>query len=208
MQDLLIATRNTHKTREFRLLLSPVFSPRDLTEIPGLAEIEETGLSFVENALLKALAVSRRFPEVLVLADDSGLEVDALGGAPGIHSARFAGPSSSDAANRTLLLQELKRVGARTAQERSARFRCVLVLARNGAELARSEGIVEGWIAPTGRGHGGFGYDPVFVPEGESRTFAELSAEQKNRFSHRSRAADALLRHWAALGRAANSRRA
>lgn len=196
MQDLLIATRNAHKTREFRLLLGPAFAPRDLTGLPGLPEIEESGATYLENARLKALAVSRNCPGQWVLADDSGLEVDALDGSPGVHSSRFAGNEASDAANRALLLRELEKRGAR-GKQRSARFRCALVLAKDGREILHSHGEAPGWIIHRERGAGGFGYDPLFVPAGRCHTFAQLSEAEKNRLSHRYHAVESLLRAWA-----------
>jgi XTP/dITP diphosphohydrolase len=146
--------------------------------------VEETGETFEENASLKALAASAHF-EGWVLADDSGLEVDALGGAPGVRSARFSGEGATDASNRALLLEKLAGI---PEDQRSARFRCVIALARGGEVLAHFSGSVEGAIIASEKGEGGFGYDPLFVPVGFSETFAELSAETKNRLSHRGRA--------------------
>ena len=184
MHRLLIATRNRHKTGELAALLGADFQVEDLTAHPGMPEIEETGATFLENATLKALAASRHFGGgLLVLADDSGLEVDALGGAPGVRSARFAGPGATDCENTALLLARLG-----NAAERAARFRCAIAIARGGALAATFEGACEGRILGTPRGCEGFGYDPVFVPEGDTRTFAELPGELKNRISHRARA--------------------
>ncbi|HUF61957.1 MAG TPA: RdgB/HAM1 family non-canonical purine NTP pyrophosphatase [Verrucomicrobiales bacterium] len=196
MQDLLIATRNAHKTTEFRQLLGPCFTVRDLTGLAAVPEVEESGATFLENARLKALAISRHFPGQLVLADDSGLEVDVLEGAPGVHSARFAGRDAGDASNRALLLRELEKRYAR-GKQRSARFRCTLVLARDGREILHSQGDVPGWIIHRERGKEGFGYDPLFVPAGRCHTFAQLPPEDKNRLSHRCRAVESLLRKWA-----------
>ncbi|MEI7958151.1 MAG: RdgB/HAM1 family non-canonical purine NTP pyrophosphatase [Verrucomicrobiota bacterium] len=184
MHRLLLATRNRHKTSELAALLGAEFQVEDLTTHPELPEVEETGVTFLENATLKALAASRHFgADVLVLADDSGLEVDALGGAPGVRSARFAGPGATDADNTALLLARLE-----NATERTARFRCVIAVARGGELAASFEGACEGRIIDAPRGCEGFGYDPVFVPEGDSKTFAELPAEMKNRISHRAKA--------------------
>ncbi len=188
---LLVSTRNTHKLAEIRQILGTCFEVLDLSAIPGLGEVEETGSTFEENAALKALAASALF-EGWVMADDSGLEVDALGGAPGVYSARFSGPGASDASNRLLLLKKLEAVRGKA---RSARFRCAIALARDGAVRAIFNGSVEGVIVPKEKGSGGFGYDPVFVPEGHCGTFAELPAETKNRLSHRARALEAL-RAW------------
>jgi len=184
MHQLLLATRNSHKTREFAEILGPEFELHDLSnrrEIPGT---EETGRTFGENASLKALAASKHFPG-LVAADDSGLEVDALNGAPGIYSARFAGENATDTANVARLLVELARSvpGARLA-----RFRCSVALARQGEILGIFEGVIDGTIVDPPRGSAGFGYDPVFQPRGFEQTFAELSPAEKNRISHRAQA--------------------
>jgi len=185
VQRLLLATRNVHKTREFSEILGPDFVVRDLSGESKAPVIEETGQTFAENAILKAVAISKRFPGPVV-GDDSGLEVDVLGGAPGIFSARYAGPGARDEDNIARLLAEL----GRFPDERRyvARFRCVLALARAGELLETCEGVIEGAIVPAPRGNGGFGYDPVFRPDGSSQTFAELPADEKNRISHRARA--------------------
>jgi XTP/dITP diphosphohydrolase len=184
--ELVVATRNSHKTREIQHILGPEFRIRDLRAHPEVSEIHETGTSFGENAKLKALAASRHLP-TLVIADDSGLEVDALGSAPGIYSARYAGASATDRDKIDKLLGELARVGA-TDNRRRARFRCVVALARNGNFLGNFEGVVEGRIADEVRGHSGFGYDPIFIPHGFKQTFGELPLEVKNTISHRARA--------------------
>lgn len=186
MIELLLATRNAHKTREVQLILGPEFTVRDLGAYPEISEIRESGISFEENATLKALAVSRKLPG-LVVADDSGLEVDGLGGAPGIYSARYAGVNASGEEKIDKLLRELALSGA-TNDARSARFRCVIALARNGNRLGTFTGVVEGRIANQTRGNGGFGYDPIFIPEGFEQTFGELPVEVKNRISHRAKA--------------------
>ena len=185
MIELLVATRNRHKTREIQHILGPEFTVRDLanTEVP---EIRENGTSFEENAKLKALAVSRHLP-ALVIADDSGLEVDALGGAPGIYSARYAGANATNSEKIDKLLRELVRVRV-TDHGRRARFRCVVALARNGDLLGIFEGKIEGKISDTARGDSGFGYDPIFIPDGFEQTFGELPEEVKNTISHRAKA--------------------
>lgn len=188
---VLVSTRNAHKLVEIRQILGPSFELLDLSSIPALGEVEETGTTFEENAGLKALAASAHFGG-WVLADDSGLEVDALSGAPGVYSARFSGEGATDASNRALLLEKLAAV---PADQRSARFRCVIALARGGEVLAHFSGAVEGAIIQSEKGEGGFGYDPLFVPEGFGETFAELGAETKNRLSHRGRAL-AGLKSW------------
>jgi XTP/dITP diphosphohydrolase len=188
---VLVSTRNAHKLVEIRQILGPSFELLDLSSVPALGEVEETGTTFEENAALKALAASAHF-DGWVLADDSGLEVDALGGAPGVYSARFSGEGATDVTNRALLLEKLATV---PADQRSARFRCVIALARGGEVLAHFSGAVEGVIIQSEQGAGGFGYDPLFVPEGFGETFAELGAETKNRLSHRGRAL-AGLKSW------------
>lgn len=186
MKRLLVATKNAHKTAEIRAILGAGWEVSDLNAHPEVPAPEETGATFAENAAIKAVAGAARF-DGLVLADDSGLEVDALGGAPGVWSARYAGPGASDADNRARLLAELEKAGAR-GKARTARFRCVMALAEDGRVLGSFAGAVEGVIIPAERGEGGFGYDALFVPEGFCETFAQLSAEVKNTLSHRGRA--------------------
>jgi XTP/dITP diphosphohydrolase len=188
--ELVVATRNRHKTREIQHILGPVFKVCDLGAHPEISEIDESGTSFEENAKLKAVAASKQLA-TLVIADDSGLEVDALNGAPGIYSARYADASATDRDKIDKLLRELARVDA-TQDAHRARFRCVVALARNGSVLATFEGIVEGRIADEVRGDSGFGYDPIFVPNGSDQTFGELPKEVKNAISHRSKAIRAL----------------
>jgi len=184
--QLIVASRNVHKTREIQQILGSEFAVRDLRACPEISEIIESGTSFEENAKLKALAVSRKLPG-LVIADDSGLEVEALGGAPGMHSARYAGTNATNREKIDRLLEELARAGA-AKDARRARFRCVLALARNGEVLGVFEGIIEGQIADRPRGARGFGYDPIFVPKGFQQTFGELGPAEKNQLSHRARA--------------------
>ena len=190
MIELVVATLNRHKTGEIQHVLGPEFRVRDLGAHPEVSDIRESGTSFEENAKLKALAASKQLP-ALVIADDSGLEVDALGGAPGIYSARYAGANATEKDKIDKLLRELARVRA-TEDGRRARFRCVVVLARNGNLLGTFEGIVEGSIADEARGDSGFGYDPIFIPEGLKQTFGELPTEVKNTISHRAKAIRAL----------------
>src|SRR5947207_5982477 len=197
MQQLIVATHNRNKTREIQQILGPKFEVRDLSAYPKISETAESGESFEENAKLKAIAVSKKMPG-LVIADDSGLEVAALGGAPGIYSARYAGDKATDKENIDRLLQELRRIVAQRDQRR-ARFRCVLALARNGQMLGTFEGIADVAIVDQLRGQHGFGYDPIFVPNGFEETFGELPAELKNRISHRARAIHALAAKLAAL---------
>jgi len=157
---------------------------RDLTTLVDAPRVEETGSTFAENAALKAVAISESFPE-LVLADDSGLAVDALNGEPGVYSARFAGEDATDAQNRSKLIGLLKTL---SAGEFPGRFRCEMVLASKGEIQSSFSGTVEGIVVPFERGDQGFGYDSMFIPAGYSETFAELPSEIKNRLSHRARA--------------------
>ena len=188
--DLLVATHNAHKTREIRRILGANFAVRDLPKYPDFSKPIENGKTFDENAILKAIAASKKLPD-LVVADDSGLEVDALGGAPGIYSARYADGNGDARENINKLLRELT-VRNIAAEKRSARFRCVIALARNGNVLGTFEGVIEGIIVDPPRGTGGFGYDPVFQPAGFEQTFAEMPPELKNKISHRAQAIAAL----------------
>jgi XTP/dITP diphosphohydrolase len=189
---LILATRNPHKTLEIRAMLGSRFEVLDATAFPGFPEIEETGTTFLENARLKALGISREIAG-WVLSDDSGLEVDALDGAPGVYSSSYGGEEGNYPRNNARLL------AAMTGQtNRRARFRCTMVIARDGREEAHFEGVVDGQIRDSQRGDQGFGYDPLFVPEGDHRTFAELSQEEKNALSHRSRALEQVVR-WLSL---------
>ncbi len=184
---LVMATANPHKVTEIAAILSDfIIEPRP----EGLGDVVEDGDTLADNARLKAVAVCEVAGEGAV-ADDTGLEVDALEGAPGVHSARFAGDGATDADNVTKLLADLKGLGDNTP--RTARFRTVaMVRFPDGTEL-RADGVVEGTIAHEGKGEAGFGYDPVFVPnEGDGRSFAEMSDDEKNAISHRGRAFRAL----------------
>lgn len=167
---------------EIKAILGGRFEVFDVTDFPDLPEIPETGTTFLENARLKALGISRELPG-WVLSDDSGLEVDALGGAPGVWSSSYGGEEGNHAKNNARLLRELD-----GKSDRTARFRCTMVLACDGAEKAAFSGTIEGTITMEAHGGGGFGYDPLFVPEGHDATFAELGEEAKNRLSHRARA--------------------
>jgi XTP/dITP diphosphohydrolase len=179
---LIIATRNAHKTAEIRAMTGDRFEVLDVTSFPECPAIEETGGTFLENARLKALGISRVI-DGRVLSDDSGLEVDALGGAPGVWSSSYGGEEGNHARNNARLLGEMS-----GKSDRRARFRCTMVLAANGRELAHFSGTVEGRIIDEPRGVQGFGYDPLFIPEGHQFTFAELGENVKNTLSHRSRA--------------------
>ena len=179
---LIVATRNRHKTAEIRTMVGGRFDVLDATDFPDFPAVEETGTTFLENATLKAVAISR-LVDGWVLADDSGLEVDALGGRPGVWSSSFGGIEGDHPRNNARLLEELAAVTAR-----GARFRCTMVLARAGAVAADFSGTVEGRIALEPGGAEGFGYDPLFIPAGHGQTFAELGEEVKNTMSHRARA--------------------
>ena len=187
--ELLLATRNAHKAREFAQILGSQFQISDLSG-SNVPSVQETGDTFEKNAVLKSVTVSLG-RHLFVIADDSGLEVDALDGAPGIYSARYAGENASDEQNVEKLLRELAARNLAGAQ-RSARFRCVIALAREGKLLDTFEGIAEGAIVDLPRGKRGFGYDPIFRPNGFDKTFGELPAEIKNRISHRAKAIAAL----------------
>ncbi len=181
-ERLILATRNAHKTAEVRAMLEGRFNVLDATEFQDLPEIEETGTTFLENARLKALGISTQI-DGWVLSDDSGLEVDALDGAPGVWSSSFGGVEGDHARNNDRLLREMKE-----HINRRARFKCTMVLARDGIEIAHFSGTVEGRILAVAEGDGGFGYDPLFVPDGHDASFASLGSEVKNHLSHRARA--------------------
>jgi len=183
-KTLCIATRNLHKVQEMAPTLAPFWEVKSSADYPEVEEIEETGDTFLANAELKAVTTSR-FVADYVLADDSGLEADALDGAPGVFSARYGGIPSSTEKNNAKLLQELTRVNALTAQQRAGRYRCVLVLAKAGEVLATFEGVCEGMITTAPKGMGGFGYDPLFIPQGYARTFGQLGEKTKTTLSHR-----------------------
>lgn len=185
---IVIATRNRHKTEEFRALLGSEWEVEDMTHHPHLKAPEENGNSFEENAAIKALDASAALgSDALVVADDSGLVVDALRGEPGIFSARYAGTDASDADNRERVLTELAR-RCPDLTSPSARFHCVLVVAQDGKKRAAFHGSIEGHLVASARGTGGFGYDPLFIPEGYNETFGVLPPTIKNQLSHRARA--------------------
>lgn len=192
-----LASGNAHKLEEFRGMALAVVSPVSIDSaapLGGMPEVEESAGSFLGNARIKADALLAQVPEdAWVLADDSGLEVDALGGAPGVYSSRFAGESATDRDNLEKLLRELQGI---SPAKRTARFRCVLVLKNAAGTEQVFEGTCEGRIIDEPRGEEGFGYDPVFQPEGQTETFGELGDAVKARLSHRARAFSALLR-WA-----------
>ena len=205
MIELILATRNAHKVQEIREILGKNFRVQSLAEYPNAPPLIEDADTFAGNATRKATQLTAwlRKPDAFVLADDSGLEVDALNGAPGVHSARFAATektmgNASDSANLQKLLRVMRDV---PAEKRSARFRCVLALARGGS-VQTFDGASEGGIAFEPSGSGGFGYDPVFIPSGYTQSFAELGEDIKNRIGHRARALEKLKGYFKSLSQA------
>jgi XTP/dITP diphosphohydrolase len=196
MRDLLLATTNQDKLEEYRAIFSDLpFRLLSLHDILLKMDVEETGTTFARNAELKAVAYAKA-SGLLTLADDSGLEIDALDGAPGVYSARFGGSEASYEARFRLILEQLRGL---QAERRTARFRCVIAIAEPSGYCQTVEGIIEGRIADAPRGENGFGYDPIFLVPDLGKTTAELTPEQKNRISHRGRAAQlaaALLQRW------------
>ena len=186
MRSLLLGTRNPGKVREIESILADSgWAFLSLQAFPDVSTPDETGAAYAENAILKARFYALG-TGMYALADDSGLEVEALAGAPGVYSARYAGDNASDTDRRALLLSELAKI---PNANRRARFVAVVAISdANGSVLNVSEGICEGTIIFSPRGDGGFGYDPLFVPDGYTQTFAELSDDVKNRISHRARA--------------------
>ena len=189
---LVVGTNNAGKIRELNELLTDLpIELSGLNEFENVPDVEETGTTFTENAILKASSYARQ-TGFWALSDDSGLEVEALGGAPGVFSARYAGENAGDRKRIEKLLSELDAAGDR---ERRARFVCVMALADETGEIKfLAEGVCEGKIAPSPRGLNGFGYDPIFVPEGFTETFGELSSTVKQEISHRSRAIKKIIR--------------
>jgi len=183
MQSLLLGTRNPGKVKEIASILEGSgWSLRSLAEFEHVESAEENSETYSDNAITKARFYAAA-TDLCALADDSGLEVAALDGAPGVFSARYAGESASDADRRDLLLSDLAKTGDK---DRRARFVAVVAIASpDGTVLNVSEGICEGTITFTPRGHGGFGYDPLFIPNNYEQTFAELPQDVKNRISHR-----------------------
>lgn len=199
MRTLLLATANRHKLEEYRAIFSDLpFRLLSLDDIQLDMEVEETGTTFAENAELKARAYAHA-SGILSLADDSGLEIDALSGAPGIYSARFAGRDSSYEERFHLILEQLKGV---PLEQRTARFRCSIALAEPSGYCRLVEGVIEGVIADAPCGEHGFGYDPIFLVPELGKTTAELAPDEKNRISHRGHAAQMariLLVYWPPL---------
>lgn len=196
MRALLLATTNRHKVEEFRTILADIpWQILSLNDLHLDMDVEETGTTFAENAALKALAYARA-SKTLALADDSGLEIDALGGAPGVYSARFLGSDTSYAERFRVILEQMRDV---PQPQRTARFRCVITIAEPSGFHRSVEGTVEGIIADAPRGTHGFGYDPIFLVPELGKTTAELLPAQKHAISHRGRAAQkarTLLENW------------
>jgi XTP/dITP diphosphohydrolase len=185
---VVVATGNAHKTEEITAMLGAAWLVEDLRSYPQLGSPEETGNTFEANARIKAEAASVALPGVWVLSDDSGLEVDALAGEPGVHSARYAGAGADDVANRERLKRELATLAPDCGDGWRARFRCCMALAYGGVTEVVFEGAIEGRVITSEQGVGGFGYDPLFIPAGYQETFGLLAAETKNQLSHRAQA--------------------
>lgn len=192
MLTLWVATTNQGKLNEFRNILGRKAEIHSPLELKVYSFPKETGATFVDNARIKARSLKALKPGEWVVADDSGLEVEGLGGLPGVHSARYAGEKASDAENNAKLL---KMVSIRTAGNRAAQFKCVFVAFSPDGKEHVIEGTVKGTIGTVAKGTAGFGYDPVFIPEGQTKTYAELGAAVKNQGSHRAQA----IRQLAAL---------
>jgi len=188
--DIIIATSNQNKLKEFKALLKDhKISILSLNDFPQIPAVVEDGKSFYENALKKATTVARCTGK-LTIADDSGIEVEALGGKPGVYSSRFAGEDASDEENNARLLKELQGI---PPDKRGACFKCVLVIAKPEGETAFVEGECRGTIIEELRGHYGFGYDPLFLVPEYNKTFSEITPEEKNKISHRAKALQKLL---------------
>lgn len=190
--ELVLATRNRHKVSEIRAILEGLnLTFRTLDDFPLVPEVVEDGTTCRENAIKKAWVVARQIGN-LALADDTGLEVEALGGQPGVYSSRFAGERASFSDNRRKLLQEMKDM---PGLKRKALFRCVIALATPTLVLAVEEGVLSGRIAVQEQGQAGFGYDPIFLVSEYRTTLAAMTPEEKNRISHRARALAKIKRH-------------
>ncbi|MFC4184783.1 XTP/dITP diphosphatase [Saccharococcus thermophilus] len=193
MKQVIIATKNAGKTREFQALLGKRgVEVKSLLDFPDCPDVEETGSTFAENAILKAEAMARYF-NTMVIADDSGLSIDALGGRPGVYSARYAGEEKNDQKNIAKVLSELEGV---PFAKRTARFHCALAVAAPGRRTTVVEGTCEGYITEKPQGENGFGYDPIFYIPQKGKTMAQLSAEEKNQISHRAKALEKLDKQW------------
>jgi XTP/dITP diphosphohydrolase len=193
MKQVIIATKNAGKVREFQAILGKRgVEVKSLLDFPDCPDVEETGSTFAENAILKAEAMARYF-NTTVIADDSGLSIDALGGRPGVYSARYAGEEKNDQKNIAKVLSELEGV---PSAKRTARFHCALAVAAPGRHTTVVEGTCEGYITEKPQGENGFGYDPIFYVPQKGKTMAQLSAEEKNQISHRAKALEKLDKQW------------
>lgn len=193
MNEILIATKNKGKVKEFAALFADKgIIVRSLLDYPEAIDVEETGDTFVENAKIKAEAISKQYNKV-VIADDSGLSIDALDGRPGVFSARYAGEQKDDLANIEKVLRELEGI---PFEERTARFHCVLAIAIPNEDTKTFEGTCEGYITENPAGENGFGYDPIFYVLDKRQTMAQLSNDEKNKISHRANAMNKLQDNW------------
>lgn len=193
MKEVIIATKNAGKAREFQALLEKKgVTVKTLLDFPNSPDVEETGSTFAENARLKAETIARYF-QTIVIADDSGLSVDVLGGKPGVYSARYAGEEKDDQAN---IAKVLKEMGGIPFEKRTARFHCALAVAVPNGPTTIFEGTCEGYITEAPKGENGFGYDPIFYVPQKGKTMAELTKEEKNKISHRAVALAKLEKQW------------
>ncbi|WP_458412295.1 XTP/dITP diphosphatase [Schinkia sp. CFF1] len=193
MKEILIATKNKGKVKEFvSLFADKGVVVHSLLDFPDSPDVEETGETFAENARIKAETIAKQFSKI-VIADDSGLSVDALNGRPGVYSARYAGEPKDDQANLEKVLRELKGV---PFEKRTARFHCVLAVAIPNGETQFFEGTCEGYITEEANGENGFGYDPIFYLLDRKQTMAQLTNDEKNKISHRANAMKKLQESW------------
>jgi len=193
LKEILIATKNKGKVNEFEALFADKgIAVHSLLDFPNAIDVEETGSTFVENAKLKAEAISKQYNKI-VIADDSGLAVDAIDGRPGVFSARYAGEDKDDLANIEKVLSELYGI---PFEKRTARFHCVLAVAIPNEETKVFEGTCEGYISEEPVGDNGFGYDPIFFVADKKQTMAQLSKNEKNAISHRANALKKLIDNW------------
>lgn len=193
MKEVIIATKNKGKASEFQALLAKKgIAVKTLLDFPDSPDVEETGSTFAENARLKAETIARYF-QTMVIADDSGLSIDALGGNPGVYSARYAGEERDDEANIAKVLEEMEGI---PFEKRTARFHCALAISIPNRSTTIVEGTCEGYITEAPKGENGFGYDPIFYVPQEGKTMAELTKEEKNKISHRAVALAKLEKQW------------
>lgn len=193
MKRIIIATKNKGKIAEFQQLFAKKgVEIRSLLDYDDVPDVEETGKTFAENAILKATTIANMFHEP-VIADDSGLIVDALNGEPGVYSARYAGEGKNDQANIEKVLKKLQGV---PFEQRTARFYCTLAVAKPNGDVITVDGVCEGYITKSPIGENGFGYDPIFFVPEKQRTMAQLTKEEKNEISHRAKALQHLLHIW------------